>query len=163
MDWEAVGAIGEILGAIAVVLTLGYLAVQVRHAKNATADQNRLERSRGVREMALTMISNPQAGHDQIKNFGLAKYYEDLGESEGLSSERALSVDWANAYYFWMYWGQFASTTHDKDLQELEHVISGLLDMAGMRNTWETSPLTRGLLEPAFVEFVDSILASKNA
>ena len=30
MNWEALGAIGEIVGAVAVVLTLGYLAVQIR-------------------------------------------------------------------------------------------------------------------------------------
>jgi hypothetical protein len=30
MNWEALGAIGEIVGAVAVVLTLGYLAVQMR-------------------------------------------------------------------------------------------------------------------------------------
>ena len=36
MNWEALGAIGEVTGAIAVVLTLGYLAVQIRQA-NAIA------------------------------------------------------------------------------------------------------------------------------
>ena len=51
MNWEAIGAIGEIVGALAVVLTLGYLANQVRHAKEAAADTNRLERSKGVRDM----------------------------------------------------------------------------------------------------------------
>ena len=30
MNWDAIGAIGEIIGAIAVVATLGYLAVQIR-------------------------------------------------------------------------------------------------------------------------------------
>jgi hypothetical protein len=30
MNWEALGAIGEIVGAMAVVLTLGYLAMQIR-------------------------------------------------------------------------------------------------------------------------------------
>ena len=30
MNWDAIGAIGEIVGAIAVVATLGYLAVQIR-------------------------------------------------------------------------------------------------------------------------------------
>ena len=30
MNWEAIGAIGEIVGAIAVVVTVGYLAVQIR-------------------------------------------------------------------------------------------------------------------------------------
>jgi hypothetical protein len=29
MNWEALGTIGEIVGAVAVVLTLGYLAVQI--------------------------------------------------------------------------------------------------------------------------------------
>ncbi|MEH6638492.1 MAG: hypothetical protein V7717_04370 [Porticoccaceae bacterium] len=162
MNWDAAGAIGEILGAVAVVLTLGYVAIQVRHAKNTTADLNRLERARGVREMALSMIANPQVAHDQIKNWGLDKYYEDLGEAEGVSAERALAIDWANTYYFWMYWGQYSSTTHEEDLRELEHVIDGLLDTRGMQKTWETSPMTRPLLEPKFVEFVDSILSAKS-
>jgi len=162
MNWEAVGAIGEILGAAAVVLTLAYVAIQVRHAKDATADQNRLERARGVREMALAMVANPQTAHDQIRNWGLEEYYEKRGEAQGISAEVALSVDWANAYYFWMYWGQYSSTTHKNDLEELEHVIDGLLNLPGMRETWETSPHTRGLLEPKFVEFVDSILAAKS-
>lgn len=30
MNWEAIGAIGEVAGALAVVATLGYLAVQIR-------------------------------------------------------------------------------------------------------------------------------------
>jgi hypothetical protein len=41
MDWDAIGAIGEILGAAAVVATLAYLGVQVRYAKDAAADVNR--------------------------------------------------------------------------------------------------------------------------
>ena len=30
MNWEALGAIGEIVGAVALVVTLGYLALQIR-------------------------------------------------------------------------------------------------------------------------------------
>ena len=33
MNWEALGAIGETLGAVAVFVTLAYLAVQVRYAR----------------------------------------------------------------------------------------------------------------------------------
>jgi hypothetical protein len=33
MNWEAIGAVGELLGSLAVFVTLGYLAVQVRHAR----------------------------------------------------------------------------------------------------------------------------------
>ena len=35
MDWIAVSAIAEIVGAIAVVLTLAYLATQVNHGTQA--------------------------------------------------------------------------------------------------------------------------------
>ncbi len=36
MNWEAIGAIGESLSAIAVLVTLGYLAVQIRQNTRAT-------------------------------------------------------------------------------------------------------------------------------
>ena len=36
MNWEAIGAIGEIVGAAAVVVTLIYVAVQLRHTTEAT-------------------------------------------------------------------------------------------------------------------------------
>ena len=48
MNWEAIGALGETLGAILVLATLVYLANQVRYAKNAAADANRIARARGV-------------------------------------------------------------------------------------------------------------------
>ena len=35
MNWEALGAIGEIVGAVAVIATLGYLAVQIRQNTRA--------------------------------------------------------------------------------------------------------------------------------
>ncbi len=35
MNWEALGAIGETLGAVAVLITLGYLAIQVRQSTQA--------------------------------------------------------------------------------------------------------------------------------
>ena len=38
MDWEALGALGEMLGAIGVLITLVYLAIQVRH--NAAETHN---------------------------------------------------------------------------------------------------------------------------
>jgi hypothetical protein len=49
MNWEAIGA-------LAVVATLVYLATQVRYAKQAAADQNRLTRANGVREIALVAL-----------------------------------------------------------------------------------------------------------
>jgi len=38
MNWEAIGAIGEIVGAVAVVVTIGYLAVQIRQNTRSVRD-----------------------------------------------------------------------------------------------------------------------------
>ena len=60
MNWEAVGAVGEIVGAIAVVVTLIYLAVQMRvntAAINRTATQSILQ---GRAESAALMASDKE-------------------------------------------------------------------------------------------------------
>ena len=50
MNWEALGAIGEVVGAIAVVLTLAYLAIQVRQNSNALDQQNKVEKAKTVQD-----------------------------------------------------------------------------------------------------------------
>jgi len=42
MNWDALGAIGELIGAIAVVVTLVYLALQVRQSNRAARSSNAL-------------------------------------------------------------------------------------------------------------------------
>ena len=36
MNWEAIGAVGEIVGAIAVIGTVGYLVSQIKQSRKAT-------------------------------------------------------------------------------------------------------------------------------
>ncbi len=158
MNWDAVGAIAELTGAIVVIVTLGYLAIQVRHTKTALSDQNRLERSRAVREMALAVVNNPELASAQMKNWGLESYYIELGNKQGMSPEHAITVDWANSYYYWMYWGQYRSTTNDDDLEELRHVLTAFASVPGMKSTWNDSPMVRPLLDPDFVKFVDVVM-----
>ncbi len=45
MNWEAIGAIGEIVGAAAVVVTLIILIFQIRHNTTAREESNRLEKA----------------------------------------------------------------------------------------------------------------------
>ena len=159
MNWDALGAIAEIVGALAVVLTLVYLAFQVRYARTATLDQNRLTRSTAIRDIILATANNDDLRASQMKNWGLEQYYESLAEELGTTSTEASRNEWANAAYFWMYWGQW-NTTHDpKDLRELEHIISKIYSIPGVRHTWDMSPLGKVLMDEHFVEFVDGVLA----
>ncbi len=58
MNWDAIGAVGEIVGAAAVVVTLIYVAVQIRLARSVATDSNRLNRANGVRDATLELVSN---------------------------------------------------------------------------------------------------------
>lgn len=55
MNWTAIGAIGEIVGALAVVFTLVVLIIQVRHSTQATQETNRLERAAAIDRHAETI------------------------------------------------------------------------------------------------------------
>lgn len=43
MNWEAIGATGEVFGAVATLIMLVYLSIQVRHARDATQSASELE------------------------------------------------------------------------------------------------------------------------
>ena len=159
MNWDAIGAIGEIVGALAVVLTLGYLANQVRHAKEVAADTNRLERSKGVRDMMLASASDSDLRENLTKGLLLSDYYSEIASKLNMSSNEAASFDWAMLYWFWLHWGQYASTTKDSDVEELRTVINGFYRNPGVRLCWEKSPQARPVLEEDVVKFVDEILA----
>jgi len=51
MNWDAIGAAGEVLGAIAVFVTLVYLATQIRHAREESRRALSQARSEANREL----------------------------------------------------------------------------------------------------------------
>jgi hypothetical protein len=42
MNWDALGAFAELIGSVAVLVTLGYLAVQVRHSRNLLEENRKI-------------------------------------------------------------------------------------------------------------------------
>lgn len=79
MNWDAIGAIGEIIGAIAVVVSLVYLAIQIRQntqqisqgneATRLAALERNIESSIRIREL---LISNSEVA--EIFQSGLRNY-----------------------------------------------------------------------------------------
>ena len=157
---EAVGAIGEVLGALAVVATLLYLALQVRHAKAAAADASRQTRSAGIQAMLLAMATNDDLRNAVAATGGLDanNCVHKLVQEFGISPDEAGRVEWQAAYWFWLHWGHFASTTSEEDIAELRHLIGALYSSPYMLFCWQHSDSARPYLDPEFVAFVDSIL-----
>ena len=59
MDWNAVGAVGEILGAIAVFVTLIYLATQIRQNSKSLKAQTRSEITSNTNFLLQALMDDP--------------------------------------------------------------------------------------------------------
>jgi len=59
MNWDALGAIGELVGAAAVVLTLGYLAIQVRQSANQSSANTGWTILNEFNRMQEVLLANP--------------------------------------------------------------------------------------------------------
>ncbi len=60
MNWEAIGAIGEILGAIAVLATLVYLAAQIRQNSRFVQAATYHSTSRARNEFNFAVATTPE-------------------------------------------------------------------------------------------------------
>ena len=81
MNWDAIGAVGEILGALAVFCTLIYLAVQIRQNTNAV-------RASGV-DAAISKVNDVREA--LFSNEQLTKIYvQGSKDSESLDEEAIL-------------------------------------------------------------------------
>ena len=163
MNWEAIGALGETFSAILVLITFIYLATQVRYAKNAAADANRLMRAKGVCDLNLHSSSITETNLILAKAHGWDVWYQQLAEAFGMKAEDAAKADCLNNYWFWLHWGQFSSSNNKKDLDELGQAIGNFYQSPFMRFAWENSPFTKPLFGEDFIKFVDSHMQKASA
>jgi hypothetical protein len=112
-NWEAIGAIGELLGALGVILTLVYLAVQIRQNTLAMAEGRRLSLAQAYQQRAdglsamMVQAANGEIGGIIVKLTSLG-YPEDLDSLTELSAEElgrfrqwhiAQQTHWDNIYH----------------------------------------------------------------
>lgn len=84
MNWDAIGAIGELVGSAAVVITIAYLAIQTKSNTKAI-QSNAVSQSRLATTGALEAIAN---GGESA-----AIYYAGLTDPDSLKKERRVHFD----------------------------------------------------------------------
>ena len=92
---------------------------------------------------------------------GVGKRAKELSTRLGISADEASRVDMYASYWFWLHWGQYASSTSDEDINELENLVNTFYRFPFMQACWELSPAAKPILDPKFVAFVDNVLADK--
>ena len=93
MNWDAVGAVSEMIGAVGVIITLIYLAVQIRHNTRAV----RLDTSHNIMEEIRDMYSL-MAEHDDLADL-IHRAATDYESVEGKDKVRwyALNMNFMRA------------------------------------------------------------------
>ena len=159
MNWDAVGAIAESIGAIAVVLSLIYVAVQIRQntqqfsrsveANQLAAFERNVESGNRIREI---MILHPELAELLLSGF---KNYKEFSRSEKFRFGLLLRNIFSGIQGGYI---RQLSVEHDPTgFEGIGRVLDDVLVNPGVRD-WldETSPDWR----PAFRDFVDARLSA---
>ncbi len=152
MNWEAIGAISETIGAVGVVASLLYLASQVRASARASAVEAKLESTRLLNDFIDYLIESPELND---------LFLRGLADLDSLSREDYLRFSNMSLKAFWFFSAghfQFRNGTLDAhEFHEVRTVMRYWLRSPGCRAWWEK--LGRESVSPVFRDFVDGEIA----
>lgn len=150
MNWSAIGAIGEIIGAIAVVASLGYLAVQVRQNTKMMKAQTRDSVSTKQMQIATYVFQEPSMA--EIIQGGLRGEYEQQ-TPEHLKFGGFLTAnlrEWENSYHQYK-----AGLFEHGDFEARQVRWKQLLQFKTIQARWEQDRETYG---PEFRTVIDDLV-----
>ena len=156
-DW---GAIGELLSAAAIFVTLIYLATQIKYARLTAMDINRTNRVVGIRDLNGVIATNADARAAWNKAIGpeYRRLHTDIAESLNLSFNEASIVISQGANWGYTHWVQYRSLKSPEDEEELKNIVKVWYSENPM-STLLSHDNFRAFFEADFVAWLDEIVA----
>ena len=155
MNWEAISAVGETLGATAVLVTLIYLAVQVKHVRNQN-ESNALNHIIDTLNGFAGRIAESESLAAVITR-GRASY-SSLSEEEKLRFSTIHYVLLNGLESWYVQHRQIFGMSEEQNVENIKSNITAFCDNPGFREFWlETKPLY-----PHLAGLVDESLESPN-
>jgi len=155
MNWEALGATAELFGALGVIATLGYLAVQIRQNTAVVRTSSFQELMKGMSNFTGSISQNPEVADIYLR--GMANY-EDLCKTEKIRFHALMTEPFTNA--------QVSYQLHNRGLIDEKLYagymasFSGLLRAPGVRQWWLSSSVW---FHQDFRDFIDQKLCEPDA
>ena len=158
MNWDAIGAVGEIMSALAVVVTLIYLSAQIRHSKAALEENTRTARISVLDQhtRAQSTWRGSLSTDESLASIWVAARagLDDLGDVE---FERFIH----HARDFFNVWrSSYAAAQSVEHAGQMEHIArscaQSLVSHRGLRQSWEDGAKSYSeLVIPEFVAAVE--------
>ena len=154
MNWDAIGAVGEIVGALAVVVTLAYLAVQIRQNTRMMQREAHLDR---IRHVADPLIGSPER---LIEVLGKISAKDGSREPVTLAFMETFDLAYDEAITFLRYlhrlwFGYEADYLFTGRSDHLDKIIRAMLTFPNCKLFWQFE--REWLFSPEFVAYVDSL------
>ena len=164
MNWDAVGAIAELIGSLVILVTLIYLAVQVKYARLTATDANRNGRVVGIRDLNGNLVTNAEARASWNKAMGPVQkaLINDIADSLNLEFDEASIVVLQGWNWMFTHWAQYRSVKSAEDEAELKNIVSVWYGENPMR-ALIGNPIFRNSFDSEFVAFVHEVINSDEA
>ena len=137
MNWEAAGTIGEIIGSIAVVISLIYVSLQIRHANKQSEIDSLRHTWDGLNQICDRLSESKETA--SIINRG-RNALDSLDDDERLIFEhihlRLLNT--LESWYLQVIQTSKPGPYQESQIANLEGIIAGYIDHPGSRVLWES-------------------------
>ena len=159
MSIMELGSIGEFVGAIAVVLTLIYLTIQVRQSREAMEENSRLARTSAM-ERQSDVVSRWRGR--LINDADVATLWHKVVDGEDVDEITAiriqnLLIDWFNTYRSYFLRARAVGLEGLAE-QAVKSIALPMVGSPSLHTYWEASRPMHDLAAPEFVNAVDAEL-----
>ncbi len=164
MNWDALGAIAEMLSAIVILTTVLYLAIQIKYARVMASDTSRANRVEGIRELNGKLIDDRDARAAWNKAMGPVqrKLFDDVAEVLSLNFDEASIIVLQGWNWMFLHQAHFFSVKTSDDENELKNIVAVWYVENPMRALFD-HPIFRASFDPEFVEFIDKTINSNDS
>lgn len=147
MNWEAIGAVGEVVGATAVVATLAYFAFQILDAKRASQSQATINATQLASSWRSTLLANSD----------LATVLAKANVSEELSGKERIQLHNLADELFFACAAAHSSSLHAGSIHNSSGASDYLVSLIGVNPALigEWQRLHEQMFPPSFVEAID--------
>ena len=166
MNWDEVGAIGQVFGSVAVFFTLGYLAVQVRYARREVQRSISQSRADNVLDLLLNRADNERlTGLNSRANKRLMgqpiPFVCELVERTGLTEEEAYTL-FSEQMAWWNYRSQVIAYIDELPAGEKIQFDAAIRRFFGHPVAMLWYETLKPTLSPEAVRYVDDVMAPRS-
>jgi hypothetical protein len=158
MNWDAIGAIGEIVAAAAVLITLIYLAVQIRQNTNQMERSDRAARGQSYQDLLTGLQSHlaPLALDESTSDL----FHRGLKNFESLNDLEQFRFNWLMGGHIVtnenVFYQREEGMLSEERSEQLFQSLQWFFVNPGFRSWWKNYP--KSTLHPEFVAMLDSYM-----